>query len=86
MNSIFRFTILAVFCGFIMQSVITAQDKSNQPQTGKPEKAEKIEKTEKAPNGLAPLTIKDLAVDFPDVEGWREAIFKNIRPKIWVSA
>ena len=74
MNKIFRYTIIAIFCGsVIMQTAVSAQDKSTGAPTGKPEKTEKTEKNdkpEKAPNGLAPITLEDLAVNFPEVEGW----------------
>jgi len=78
MRSILKYTVLAVFCGFfMMQSVATAQDK---PAPEKAEKAEKADKTDKTKTseksdkteGLAPVTLKDLVVDFPDVNGWEK--------------
>ena len=75
MRSILKYAVLAVFCSlFMMQSVAVAQDKST--QSGKPEKAEKtekVEKTEKTIDGLAPVTLKDLIVEFPEVEGWERS-------------
>ena len=77
MSLTFRYTVLTLLCGlFIMQSVAVAQDKSAQPQAGKPDKtdkSDKIEKTDKATNGLAPITLDDLAINFPDVEGWERS-------------
>jgi len=80
MRSIFKYTILAVLCGlFTMQSIASAQDKSAPPPTGKPETIEKTEKTEKTDKpdktskGVAPITLKDLAIDFPEVEEWEKS-------------
>jgi hypothetical protein len=74
MNGIFRYTIIAVICGlFMTQSFANAQDKTTPPTAGKPQKADKTDKTEnteKTPKGLAPVTLEDLAVNFPEVEGW----------------
>lgn len=67
MRSIFRYSILALFCGLFMMQSIAAQDKSTEPQT---EKTDKTGKTDKTPKGLAPVTLDDLAVNFPEVEGW----------------
>lgn len=77
MRSIFKYTILAVFCGlFAMQSAVFAQDNKSGDESGKPSKVEKTDKTEKPtkknPNGLATVTLEDLAVDFPEVENWEQ--------------
>jgi hypothetical protein len=62
-----------------MQSVAVAQDKPAQPQADKSDKADKNNKTDKTdkkdktPNDLAPITLNDLAVNFPDVEGWEKS-------------
>jgi hypothetical protein len=84
MRSILKFTLLAVFCGlFLMQGEIAAQDSGkavpaeNPDKTKKTDKPDKSDKPEKTVDGVAPITLKDLAVDFPDVEGWeREEIQK----------
>jgi len=77
MNSVFRYMILTVFCGlFALHSTAAAQDDSSGSPTGKPSKIEKTEKTEKVtkkPNGLASVTLEDLAVNFPEVEDWEQS-------------
>ena len=74
MRSIFKYTLLAVFCClFLMQIEITAQDNGKATPAEKPDKTKKTDKTDKTDktvDGVAPVTLKDLAVDFPDVEGW----------------
>lgn len=77
MLSFFKYTLLAVFCGlFLMQSAVTAQDSGKSApaekseKTGKDKKTDKTDKTDKTVNGIAPVTLKDLSIDFPDVEGW----------------
>ena len=74
MRSIFKYALLAVFCGFfLMPTEITAQDNGKAApaeKSDKTKKTDKTDKTDKSVNGVAPVTLKDLAVDFPDVEGW----------------
>ena len=81
MNLILRHTLLAAFFSlFLLNSSAFAQDKPAEVGTpGKAEKTEKIdkvektdkvEKNEKTVDGLAPITLNDLAIDFPEVEGW----------------
>lgn len=75
MHSIFKYIILSVFSVLLTAQAIAAQDKTMPPQTGKPEKAEETQKTdksEKKSDGLASITLKDLSVNFPDVEGWEK--------------
>lgn len=79
MRSILKYTFVAVLCGlFLMQSVALAQkdDKSGSAKAGKPDadKTEQTDKnTKKTPDGLAPLTFDDLAINFPEVEGWEKS-------------
>ena len=77
MRLIFRYTIFTIFCGLIaFHSIAVAQDDSAGSPTGKPSKVEKTEKTDKVtkkPNGLASVTLEDLAVNFPEVENWEQS-------------
>ncbi|MDQ3800889.1 MAG: hypothetical protein M3384_15695, partial [Acidobacteriota bacterium] len=73
MRSIFKYAIPGVFCClFLLHGAVSAQDNgkpSSDDKTKKTEKSEKNEKPVKPSDGLAPVTLKDLAVDFPEVEG-----------------
>lgn len=79
MLTIFRNSILAAFCGlFILLSTAAAQEKSSgkPAEADKNNKIDKVEKTEpekKNKNGLAPITLEDLATEFPDVAGWEKS-------------
>lgn len=79
MNSRLKYTFFAVFCAlFLMLSggaAVSAQDKDSgkPPASDKTERTEKSEKDKKNPktaDGLAPVTLRDLAVDFPEVDDW----------------
>jgi hypothetical protein len=73
MRSIFKYMIPAVFCCLFLMQAVAAQDDGKPPapadKTGKTEKTDKPPKTV---DGLAPITLKDLAVDFPDVRDWEK--------------
>lgn len=74
MRSIFKYAIPGVFCClFLLHGAAAGQDSGKPPsadKTNKTEKPEKSDKPVKTPDGLAPVTLQDLAVDFPDVGGW----------------
>lgn len=79
MRSILEYTFIAALCGvFMMQSAAFAQDKSGSAKSGKPDSGsteqtdKNTKQTEKAPNGLAPITLDDLAVNLPEVDGWEK--------------
>lgn len=65
MRSILKYTVFTIFCGlFIMQAVVTAQDKSTQTS---PDKADKTAKP------VTPRVDKELKVEFPDIDGWEKS-------------
>ena len=68
MRSILKQIIFAfVCCLFLMQAAVTAQES----QREKENKTDKTDKTKKTV--LAPLTLDDLAIQLPDVEGWQKS-------------
>lgn len=78
MNSRLKYAFFAVFCAlFLMLSggaAVSAQDSGGKPpSTDKTEKPEKDKKNPKTADGLAPVTLRDLAVNFPDVDGWEKS-------------
>lgn len=77
MRLIFRYTILSIFCSLLaFHSAAVAQDDSAGSPSGEPAKTEKTEKTKKAvrnPNGLASVTLEDLAINFPEIENWQQS-------------
>ncbi len=68
MTSKLKFTIFTIFFVFLtMPFVVSAQDKTIETP------ATKIEKSEKPNKSTAPLTLKDLLIEFPDVDGWEKS-------------
>lgn len=72
-------TVLTLFVGlFFVQAGIYAQVKPTETDSGKPAKTDKDNKktekpNKKTPDGLATVTLEDLAVNFPEVEDWQQS-------------
>ena len=75
MNSRLKCAFFTVFCALFLMlagsAAVSAQDSGKPPAPAdKSGKTDKTDKPTTTVDGLAPITLKDLSVDFPDVEGW----------------